>query len=97
MLPAKPALGSVVGWPSASSAQPSGMGWLSRAAIISLPRATCDSDRSITKRAPLRRGKTAAIGLGPKSGRLPPQAGMAAGELLSASATSPASAKASRW
>src|SRR3546814_8418301 len=40
MVPASAALGSAVGRPSGSSAQPSGMGWPVLAADITLPRAT---------------------------------------------------------
>ncbi|MOA38373.1 hypothetical protein D3C78_1600500 [compost metagenome] len=95
--PSMPFLGSVVGWPSASSAQPSGMLSPFLAATMSLPRATSDSDRSmLIGWAPLR-GKIAAMGLVPKMGRLPPAAGMAAGELLQAMPTMPAAATASRW
>ena len=94
--PSRPAFGSVVGWPSPSSAQPSGIALPSLAATISLPRATSDSDRSISNGAAARRGNTAAIGLVPKSGRLPPAAAMAAGELPIASPTSPAAPTGSR-
>ncbi len=75
---------------------PSGIALPSFAATISLPRATSDSDRSISSGAPARRGNTAAIGLVPKSGRLPPAAAMAAGELPIASPTSPAAPTGSR-
>ena len=66
--PSSPALGSVVGLPSRSSAQPSGIDLPSLAATISLPRATSDSDRSIDSGSPARRGNTAAIGFVPKIG-----------------------------
>ena len=65
----------------ASSAQPSGIGRPSFAATITLPRATSDSERSIVNGGAASRGKTAAIGLVPNSARLPPAAGIAAGEL----------------
>ena len=94
--PARPALGSVVGWPSPSSAQPRGIALPSFAATMSLPRATSDSDRSIESGGASRRGNTAAIGLVPKSGRRPPAAAIAAGELPIASPTSPAAPTASR-
>ena len=68
----------------------------SRAAIMMRPRATAESERSIINAAAARRGKAAASGLVPKSARLPPHAGMAAGELPIASPTSPASATSSR-
>ena len=47
MLPSSAARASVVGWPSLSSAQPSGIGLPSRAATMILPRATAESDRSM--------------------------------------------------
>ena len=89
-------MGSVVGWPSRSSAQPSGIALPSFAATISLPRATSESERSIVIGGPSRRGKTAAIGLVPKIGVRPPAAGIAAGELPIAMPTMPAAATASR-
>ena len=46
------------------------------------PRATLLSARSITSGGASRRGKAAAIGLVPKSGRLPPGAGIEAGGTL---------------
>ena len=69
----------------------------SRAATMSLPRATSDRLRSITSGGASRRGNAAAIGLVPKSARLPPHMGIAAGELPKASPTSPASAIGSAW
>ena len=95
--PAMPALGSVVGWPSASSAQPAGMARPSLAATISLPRATSLRLRSIINASAPWRGNTAATGLVPKMGCLPPAAGMAAGELASPRPTMPAAAAARRW
>ena len=95
--PARPAAASVVGCPLASSAQPAGMARPSLAATISLPRAASLKDRSIIKGEALRRGKTAATGLVPKMGCLPPAAGMAAGELAKPRPTMPASATARRW
>ena len=50
-----------------------GIGLPSFAATITLPRATSDSDRSMTSGAALARGNTAAIGLVPK--QRPPAAG----------------------
>ncbi len=88
----RPAAGSVVGLPSRSKAQPSGIDWPAFAAAISLPRATSDSDRSISSGSALWRGKTAAIGSVPKIGCFPPAAGIAAGELEKPSPTMPAAA-----
>ena len=81
IMPSSPAFGSVVGLPSLSSAQPGGMGLPSRAATMSLPRATSERLRSITMGGASRRGNAAAIGLVPKSARLPPHIGMAAGRI----------------
>ena len=92
IVPDSAALASVVGRPSASSAQPSGIGSPCWAAFMMRPRATLLSARSITSGGASRRGKAAAIGLVPKSGRLPPGAGIEAGALAKASATSPFSA-----
>jgi hypothetical protein len=61
------------------------------------PRTTVVSARSITIGSPFSRGNTAAIGSVPKSGLLPPQGGIAAGELVKAKPTRPASATGSRW
>jgi hypothetical protein len=61
-----------------------------------LPRATSESDRSIVSGNPARRGNTAAIGLVPNSARLPPAAGIAAGELPKARPTIAASATGAR-
>ena len=72
------------------------MGLPSRAATMILPRATAESDRSIMRGAAPRRGNAAATGLVPNSARVPPQAGIAAGELPKPSPTRPASAIASR-
>ena len=62
--PANAALASVVGRPSRSSAQPAGIGRPSLAAIMTLPRAASDSDRSISSGSPALRGNAAAIGIG---------------------------------
>ena len=97
IIPSRPCFGSVVGWPSRSTAQSGGIGFPSRAATRSLPRATTESDRSITTGGSPWRGKMAAIGLVPKIGRRPSQAGIAAGELLKASATRFAAAAGRRW
>ena len=94
--PSSAALASVVGWPFASSAQPSGIGSPFFAATMTLPRATSLRLRSIINGSPVRRGNTAATGLVPKIGCLPPAAGIAAGELASAMPTMPASATARR-
>ena len=100
-----PSLGSVVGLPCASSAQPWGMARPSFAATISLPRATSLKLKSIINgsHAPAAapgiclRGNTAATGLVPKIACLPPAAGMAAGELAKPKPTMPAAATARRW
>ncbi len=96
MAPPRAACGSVVGSPAASMAQPGGIGRPSFAAAMIRPRATFDRARSTTSGsvAP-RRGKAAATGLVPSSGRRPPGTGMAAGELVKASATKPCRARAS--
>ena len=74
----------------ASSAQPSGIGVPSLAATITLPRADL-GQREVDhqRRARRARGNTAAIGLVPKIGCLPPAAGIADGELPNASPTIP--------
>ena len=95
--PASAAWASVVGWPSASSAQPGGMASPFLAATITLPRATSLRLRSTISGSAPRRGNTAATGLVPKIGCLPPAAGMAAGELAKPSPTMPAAATARRW
>ena len=82
--------GSVVGLPSASSAQPSGMRSPLRIAIMMRPRTTVVRARSMTSGSLPLRGNTAATGLVPNSAFLPPQAGIAAGELVKAKPTSPA-------
>jgi hypothetical protein len=56
---------------------------------MSLPRTTSDNDRSMERGGPSRRGKTAAIGLVPNNARVPPQAGMAEGELPKVRPTKP--------
>ena len=55
--PSSAAFASVVGCPSLSSAQPSGIGLPSFAATITLPRAASDSERSIDSGAPSRARK----------------------------------------
>ena len=97
MLPSRPARASAVGLPFASSAQPSGIGRPSFAAIMSLPRATSDRDMSISRGRPCARGNTAAMGLVPSSGRLPPATGMAAGEFDKARPTMPAAPTGAKW
>ena len=88
--------GSVVGLPLRSSAQPSGIFSPLRIDIMIRPRTTVVSARSTTIGFCSCRGKTAATGLVPKSAFLPPQGGIAAGELVKANPTSPASATGSR-
>src|SRR3546814_17603389 len=61
----------------------------SRAATMSLPRATSDSDKSILMGSPWRRGKATAMGLVPNKAWVQPQAGIAAGELLNAQPVMP--------
>ena len=97
MEPIMPACGSVVGWPVASSAHPSGIDLPSLAATISLPRATSLKDRSIINASAERRGNIAATGLVPNTACRPPAAGMAAGELANARPTMPAAATGRRW
>jgi hypothetical protein len=64
-LPVSAACALVVGWPSRSSAHPSGIGFPSFAYSMILPRTTSVSERSITKASLSWRGKVAAIGLVP--------------------------------
>src|SRR5262245_15378443 len=89
-------LGSVVGLPSAPSAQPSGMRSPRFMAIMILPRTTVVIARSITIGCLPLRGNAAATGLVPNSAFLPPQGGIAAGELVKAKPTRPAAATGSR-
>ena len=91
-LPVNAALASVVGLPSLSTAQPSGIGLPSLAYTMILPRVTSVSDKSTTIGSAFLRGITAAIGLVPKNARLPPHALIADGELVNAMPTMPASA-----
>src|SRR6185503_17237314 len=90
-------LGSVVGLPCRSSAQPSGMRSPRRIAIMMRPRTTVVRARSITIGGFPLLGKTAATGLVPKRAFLPPHAGIAAGELVKAKPAMPASATGRRW
>ena len=69
----------------------------SRAAVMMRPRATAESDMSIMRGGAPRRGNVAASGFVPKSARLPPHAGIAAGELPNARPARVASAIGSRW
>ena len=87
MAPPSAASASVVGSPAASTAQPSGIFLPALAASMILPRATSLSAMSITSGSSSRRGKAAATGLVPSKARRPPGTGMAAGELVKASAT----------
>ena len=82
--------GSVVGLPSRSSAQPSGMRSPLRIAIMMRAahhggQREVDDDRVACSS----RGNAAATGLVPNSGFLPPQGGIAAGELVKAKPTMP--------
>ena len=61
-----------------------------------LPRVTSVSERSISTGGFAARGNAAAIGLVPKTGRRPPQALIAPGELVSARPIMPAAAIGSR-
>ena len=79
MDPSKAASGSVVGWPSLSKAQPSGISPPDFLAFMTLPRATTDSDRSMTRGGPFSRGVAKAIGLVPNRGSRPPQGAIALG------------------
>ena len=101
--PTSATLGSVVTRPSGSSAQSSGIGSPALAASTTLPRATVDTDRSITSggrfspSGPSARGQAKAIGLVPYSAVAPPQGAIAAGVLEKASAISPRLAASSTW
>ncbi len=75
---------------------PSGIGFPSLAWTMIFPRTTSVSARSTTTGSAPRRGKIAATGLVPKNAFLPPQALIAAGELVNASPTSPACATGAR-
>ena len=90
--PASAARASVVGWPSASSAQPRGIGSPACAAAFTRTQATADDERSATTGGPSRRGAAQAIGLVPKNGRMPPAGAISDDELANISATSPCSA-----
>ncbi len=89
--------GSVVGLPLRSSAQPSGIFSPFCIASMILPRTTVVSARSITSGSPFFRGNAKATGSVPNRAFLPPQAGIAAGELVNATPTMPAAATGSRW
>ena len=65
IVPAIAASASVVGRPSASRAQPSGIGFPAFWAIITLPRATWESERSMSNGSPCARGAAKAIGFVP--------------------------------
>ena len=97
MVPASAAFASVVGLPSASNAQPSGIGssfcaWT----MISLLATTLD-DWSITIGGPSWRGTPQAIGLVPNTGRVPPQGAIDPGALTKPSPTRPSLAIRSMW
>ena len=95
IVPASAASGSVVGRPSASSAQPTGIGSPRALAATMAPRATAEVDRSTTIGARPGSGQAKAIGLVPKVGRDPPHGAIAAGVLANRIATSPRAASAS--
>ena len=95
-MPLSPALGSVVGLPSASTAQSGGIGSPFCTAVTILAARHLRSDRSMTTGACPAAG-AAAIGLVPYTERLPPHGAMAFGVLPKANATSPASARRSTW
>ena len=97
MLPVNAAFASVVGLPSASNAQPSGIGLPSFAATMILPRATSVRDKSIMRGDLPCRGNTAATGLVPNRGFLPPHALIAAGEVVKPIPIRPACASGARW
>ena len=67
MVPCMAASASVVGFPSLSSAQPSGIASPCLAATMTLPRATLLRLRSITRGDSERRGAAKAIGTDPPS------------------------------
>lgn len=90
--PERAASGSVVALPSAPSAQPSGIGCPVFSAFITLPRATRESDRSMTSGGAPARGAAKAMGLVPKIGSLAPHGAIAAGVLATITATSPSRA-----
>ncbi len=83
--PSSAALASVVGWPSRSTAQPSGMGSPFLAALMILPRATTETEVSMTTGSGAA-GAPRASGLVPRTG----PGAMAGGVLAKASPTSPA-------
>ncbi|MMZ70835.1 hypothetical protein D1872_339960 [compost metagenome] len=60
---------------------------------MTLPRATFESARSMTRGSAFATGTAKAIGLVPKSGLLPPQGAMAAGAFANIMAIRPCSAK----
>src|SRR6476660_1876158 len=72
----------VVGLPSGSRAQPSGMDWLFFWAAMMLPRAVMLVARSILRWNPLLVGKLAAMGLVPKKALQPPSGLMAGSQLV---------------
>ena len=90
MVPCSAASGSVVGLPSASSAQPSGIG------SPLLPRRQDVAARHLRERQvdderrPAGSGQAKAIGLVPNTARAPPQGAMAAGELAKSERHQPA-------
>ena len=90
--PASAARASVVGRPSASSAQPSGIGSPACAAAFTRTHATADDERSATTGGASRRGAAQAIGFVPKNGRTPPAGAISEDELANIIATSCSSA-----
>ncbi len=85
----------MVGRPSASTAQPSGIGSPRCLAETMLPRATFDRERSTTTGSRPGRGQAKAMGLVPNTARLPFQGAMAAGVLAKSRATRPRLARSS--
>ena len=90
--PLKAALGSVVGLPSASIAQPSGISRFSRAAASTLPRATPLAAMSNTRGGPPATGLAKASGLLPMAARFDPGSAMMGGVDCATRAIIPASA-----
>ena len=94
IMPSIAACGSVVGWPDASRAQPSGIGPPREAALSTFTRAVALVAMSRMIGSSRVRGTPKANGLVPKTGRLPPHGGISADELAKPRPTSPRRA---RW
>jgi hypothetical protein len=92
IVPFSAASASVVWLPSTSSAQFGGISRPAFFAAMTFPRATLDSDRSITSGGAPATGVAKAMGLVPKTGWLAPHGAMALGAFAIMIAISPASA-----